>query len=362
MDFIQNFIKDHINAEITNNINKNLITENMDFMSDDKMFDNNLDNLACSKMVKTMHKLFTLFDNIKYKSILIHKSYFDTHTYISNTSINIWIIITNYNFYNIIDCSSLEHGSIKFIYPYNMTYNREYMFARDDCINNNYNKFKNTINSINNDLVWHNKRVSNICYHNLYKLLANPSDEYSEESNNFKTIDELKTFITQNAIKITLPLAYIMYYSENVRNSINNIIICPTEESRLYFNDNKYTTDITNFFNKIDTYKLQEKSENIDMLNKIIADLKQKHDEYCIKSEEKMNELINKCNKETVKYDKLQEECDQYKEKNNVLEEKVNYTQNEMLLLIKENKNLKLRLELNTDLLSKMDMQQNINS
>jgi hypothetical protein len=100
-----------------------------------------------------------------------------------------------------------------------MTYNREYMFARDDCINNNYNKFKNTINSINNDLVWHNKCVSNICYHNLYKLLANPSDEYSEESNNFKTIDELKTKIKvritkndDNIYDITAPSKWLQKF------------------------------------------------------------------------------------------------------------------------------------------------------
>ena len=202
-----------------------------------------------------------------------------------------------------------------------------------------------------------------IYYSNLYKK-ATTFGDYSEYTNTMTSIDELKMFITKNAIKTTMPLVIIMYYQEQFKNNIFNIT--SNEGAGIHdvgnlgnknvtiFHENECTSDITKLFNKLDIHKLKE-TIKCDKLQEEIELLKKENSHNI----QKYNDAFHYLCESEKKMEILQEECNQYQDRNNILEEKVNFTQNEMLLLLKENKNLKSRIELYSDLLSKMDMQHN---
>lgn len=393
MEAILNQISNHVNTEITEAINRHIHCDDQDDW-DNILFDNDLQELKNEsydngvKLSDCLYDFFGLFDNIKYKIMSI-PTQTEKRIRISMNGGTIkgkmFLIYTNYNFYILLD-NYLSHcgayGSmitvykIRLCYAYNSNRYKEFLITMSDMFGRvQYGPSDPNIEIANNCTIFNNGQA-------FYYKNNNQINKYPPEYTKIET--NLKDFFMNDSIKCKLPIVYLFHFYNNFYNNItNNYSINSEENERKLMNND--ISDMTKFFVQIDKFQLEHQKETINNLidknNQFVLNINtitEKYDtlqsftknnqemmDIQIKTREEQIKDLSKSvlekentNKDlTEKITNKELETIELQNKINTLEEKINFVENEMLDLLKENKNIKLRLELNQDLLAKLNMQ-----
>jgi hypothetical protein len=218
---------------------------------------------------------------------------------------------------------------------------------------NEYNKLENYFIQTDNYVLEQNKSQINSLLQEKQELIEITENIYTvndelindkkdlEESIN--TSDHQIEYMLENYNKFGVNFNKII--KDNYINCINNNLLEKCQEE--FINNLDDSSNFTEYLNRIILYEFDE--DDIKYNGVLLQYLNIT-----------LDSNINKQLIQQKENNYLKTENERLLEKTTNLEEKTNYLENELLKFMKENKQLKMRLEVNTDLLEKLQMKEEI--